>query len=129
MSKSDYTDELGAELRRQYERGVSPAVLAELYGIGASTARTWLIRAGTEMRPAVKPRKTPAPAPEHTQSTGTIMRSTFTPTRPLPVSSKRGLPKAIRTTCKLCLRGIRDGDATEWRTSAPLGLVHQECPA
>jgi hypothetical protein len=116
VSRADrYTDAIGATLRRQYERGTSPRDLAEEHDISPTTARSWLLRAGTEMRPAVRPGGRAAPSAPRFNPASQPTRSAGFGARP------------IRTHCKLCLHAILTEDVALWRSSTPLGLVHAYC--
>lgn len=126
MARPDrYTADLGASIRRQYEQGTSCQAIADDIGVSYSATRVWLIRAGTEMRPAS--RTTRAHRPERAKgeaATGTVMVNTFTPRL-----GGRGLniTMQVRTQCKLCRHAITSADETVWRTATPLGLVHAYC--
>lgn len=43
------------------------------------------------------------------------------------IKRQKGKAPRLRTHCKVCLLAILEGDATIWRTSTPLGLIHEEC--
>jgi hypothetical protein len=117
VSRPDrYTDELGATIRKRYERMESCQDIADSIGVSYSATRLWLIRAGTQMRQASRTTSKPAP-------TGTVMGRAFTPT------ARKGYSQvqSVRTTCKLCRSAVLATDAAVWRSATPLGLVHAWC--
>lgn len=123
---SRYTDEIGRQMRAAYERGASPEALGGLHGVSRGTARNWLIRAGAELR-GVRQKREPAPPSVASPRPSAGGGATFVPT--LQRDRGAGFNKAatVRTICKICRGGIRDGDDTTWRTSTPLGLAHTPC--